>query len=401
MRILLIHQAFVSPDEAGGTRHFELARRLVERGHDVTIIASSLSYLSGERRDGPKTEVYDGVEVIRVWTYSGLHTSFLHRIVSFVSFMSSAFLRGLFVKNIDIVWGTSPPIFQAVAAGILASVRRKIFLLEVRDLWPEFAIDMGVISNPVAIWGGRLMERFLYWKADKIVVNSPAYRDYLMQRGIQGETVSVVSNGVDTSMFDPKENGNWIRDKYDLQSSFVVTYAGAIGLANDLSTLLDAAALLADTKEIHILIVGDGKERRNLIELSRLQGLKNVTWVGAVPKSAVGEYLGASDACLAILMDIPMFKTTYPNKVFDYMAAGRPTLLAIDGVIREVIEDAEGGVFVKPGDSKALAAEILALSRDRELVAKMGRQARKYVTEHFERSKQCDVFHSLLESLKN
>ncbi|ABC78474.1 glycosyltransferase family 4 protein [Syntrophus aciditrophicus] len=396
MHVLLIHQAFVSPSEAGGTRHFELAQRMLREGHQFTIVASDLSYLTGKpvvERDGLVTEQnVEGVRVLRAYTYPSVHRSFVWRIVSFLSFMISSVWAGLRAGPVDLVMGTSPSIFQAVSAWLVALLRRKPFLLEIRDLWPEFAIDMGVLKNPFLIRLSRWLENFLYARADHILVNSPAYRDYIHNKDIVLEKISLVANGVDPELFNPQAAGGKVRRELGLDGCFVVTYAGALGMANDIPTVLRAADRLRDLENIRFLFVGDGKERQNLESMAEEMNLPNVIFAGSRPKSDMPDILAASDACLAILMDIPMFRTTYPNKVFDYMAAGRPSILAIDGVIREVIEAAGGGIFVPPGDDKALAKAVRWMALHPEQARAMGATARNYVAKHFNRSTQAVEF---------
>lgn len=404
MRILLIHQAFVSPSEAGGTRHYELAQRLIQEGHNFTIVASNLSYLTGQHAIEGKgglvrEQTIDGIRVLRAYTYPALHKSFVWRIVSFLSFMLTSVWAALRAGPVDLVMGTSPPIFQAFSAWLVAFLRRKPFLLEIRDLWPEFAIDMGVLKNPILIRLSRWLERFLYWRATHIVVNSPAYRDYLIKKGLHKSKISLIPNGVDTKTFDPAADGSAIRQEFGLDGKFVITYAGALGMANDISTVLRAANYLRDDPKIHFLLVGDGKERVRLEAETKHLDLSNVTFAGSRPKTMIPCILAASDACLATLQDIPMFRTTYPNKVFDYMAAGRPTLLAIDGVIREVIETAQGGIFIPPGDAEALAEAARALSQDPEQGRLMGESARAYVAEHFDRDQQAEQLIVLVQRM--
>jgi glycosyltransferase involved in cell wall biosynthesis len=403
MHLLLIHQAFVSPREPGGTRHYELAHHLVQCGHQCTIVASDLSYLTGQhtvKREGMFAEQeLDGVRVLRVYTYPSLHRSFVWRVASFLSFMVTSIWAALRAGQVDLVIGTSPPIFQVVSAWLVALLRGCPFLLEVRDLWPAFAIDMGVLKNPALILVSRYLERFLYARAGHILVNSPAYRDYLLDRGISGSKISLIPNGVDPDVFDPQADGRQIRDELALHGKFIVTYAGALGLANDVSTVLRAAARLRNEPEIHFILVGDGKERPNLEKQAHSLALTNITFMGARPKTSMPAILAASDACIAILKDVPMFRTTYPNKVFDYMAAGRPTILAIDGVIRHVVEAAEGGVFVPPGDEAALADAVRFLSQNRQQAAAMGTVARLYVVKYFNRHQQAAQFVELVQRL--
>ena len=403
MHILLIHQAFVTPEDGGGTRHYEFARHCVRAGHRFSIVASTLSYLSGERLAEGRGLVYeqnlDGMRVLRAYTAPALHKSFVRRVISFLSFMVTSVWAGLRAGSVDLVMGTSPPLFQAVSAWFVALIRRRPFLLEIRDLWPEFAIDIGVLTNPVLIKLSRWLEHFLYARATHLLVNSPAYREYLIDKGVAEEKITLIPNGVDPAMFDPEADGKALREKWGLDAKFVVTYAGALGLANDIETILRTARHLRDASDIHFMLVGDGKERANLEALAERWQLSNVTFLGMQPKSAIAEILAASDACVATLKDIPMFRTTYPNKVFDYMAAGRPTILAIDGVIREVVESACGGVFVPPGDDQALADVVQSLAQEQSRVENMGQAARRYVVEHFNRRHHADQFIELVQSL--
>jgi glycosyltransferase involved in cell wall biosynthesis len=405
MHILVIHQAFVSPGEPGGTRHYELARHLVNEGHRVSIVGSDLSYLTGQRtvkRVGlVSEEILDGIRVLRTFTYPALHRNFVWRVISFCTFMLTSLIAALRVDKIDLVMGTSPPIFQAASAWLVSVIYRRPFLLEIRDLWPEFAIDMGVLTNPVLITLSRWLEIFLYRQASHIIVNSPAYQDYLIQRGVLVEKISLISNGVDPKAFDPKLDGDGFRREWNLDEKFIVAYTGALGLANDIPTIIRAADILKDHHRIHFLLVGDGKERNNLEAMARRLHLANITFTGTKPKAEMPKVLAASNACIATLKDIPMFRTTYPNKVFEYMAAGRPTILAIDGVIRKVIEEAGAGIFVQPGNEVALADAIRILSEQNEKAQRMGLVARNYVLKHFNRYKQAQEFSNLVERLGN
>jgi glycosyltransferase involved in cell wall biosynthesis len=239
----------------------------------------------------------------------------------------------------------------------------------------------------------------LYARATHILVNSPAYQDYLLDKGIPLGKISLIPNGADLNLFDPQVSGDEVRQRWDLNDKFVVTYVGAMGLANDIDTILRAAQRLAVQPSIHFLLVGDGKERLHLEALADQLNLANATFTGSVHKSQVPAVLAASDACVATLKDIPMFRTTYPNKVFDYMAAGRPTILAIDGVIREVVEAAGGGIFVAPGDEAGLAQAVLCLEQDRQLAQGMGKAAREYVAAQFDRREHAAQFSELVQEL--
>ena len=403
MKILLLNQAFVSPDEPGHTRHFEMAQYLREHGHELVIVASDLNYQTGQRtveRHGVFTEqMIDGVRVLRSYIYPELHRSYFWRIVSFFSFMFSSVWTALSVKDADLIMGTTPQIFQAVSAWFVAFVRNKPFLLEVRDLWPEFGVSMGVIRNPAVIALGRWLERFLYARATHILVNSPAYKDYIVDKGVPEDKVTFIPYGTDVDMFNPSVDGMAIRKQLGLEDKFVVLYAGALGQANDIYTVLCAAKHLNDEKHIRFVFWGDGKERPKLQSEAERLHLENVIFAGVCPKKEMPFVIASSDVCLAILQNVPMFKTTYPNKVFDYMAAARATVLVIDGVIREVIESSGGGVFVEPGNDDLLAATILELSRNPERVKQMGENARAYLVQHLDRRDKLDETLQLLQRL--
>ncbi len=403
MKILLINQVFVSPEEPGHTRHFEMGKYLKDRGHELVIVASDLNYQTGQRtvaRRGLYAEQsFDGVRVLRSYIYPAIHRSYFWRVIAFFSFMFSSIWTALRVRDVDLIIGTTPPIFQAVSAWLVAVARRKPFLLEVRDLWPEFGIGMGVLKNPVIIGLSRWLEAFLYKRATHILVNSPAYRDYMLAKGVSGGKVTCIPYGTDVEMFNPSVDGSFIRRKLNLEDKFVVLYAGALGQANDMDTLLRAAQRLKPYDKIHFVVFGDGKERARLEAEAKNKNLSNVLFAGARPKKDMPRIVASADLCLAILQNIPAFRTTYPNKVFDYMAAGRASLIVIDGITRELIESARGGVYVQPADDAMLAQKILELSQNPALVKEMGANAREYLVENLDRRDKLNETLILLEKL--
>jgi glycosyltransferase involved in cell wall biosynthesis len=410
MHILLIHQNFAALDEPGGTRHHELSRYLAGRGHRITIITSPISYLTGTARSSnPSTagqlspdqpgDEQSLIAIRRAYMYPALHRSFFHRVLSFLSFMVSSFWMGIRIKGVDLVWGTSPPIFQGLTAWAIARWKRVPFVFEVRDLWPAFAVQVGVLRQPALIWATQKLERFLYQHADQLVVNSPGFVDHVRVRGAR--RVEVIPNGADSQMFHPQEDGKAFILKYApaLEGKFIALYAGAHGLSNDLGVVLEAARLLADQPEVAIVFLGDGKDKPLLVAQAAEMGLENVTFLPPVPKIEIPQALAAAGACIAILKPLPLYATVYPNKVFDYMAAGRPVVLAIEGVIREVVEKAGAGLPVPPGNPVPLAEAIRWLADHPEERCSMGARGRSYLESHFDRAylaaKLADLFESL------
>lgn len=403
MKILLINQSFVPPDEPGHTRHFEMAQYMRGCGHEMVIVASDSNYQTGlrtvERKGWYVEQVIEGVRVLRAYSAQTLHRSYFWRAVSFFSFMFSSVWAALQVKDVDLVMGTTPPIFQAVSAWVVAFVRRKPFLLEVRDLWPEFAISMGVIRNPAVIALAHWLEGFLYARATHILVNSPAYKEYLVGKGVAEKKITFIPYGTDIDMFNPGVDGSSVREKLGWKDKFVVLYAGAMGQAHDLYTVLRAAQWLKEEVHIRFAFFGAGKERANLEAEAQRLGLKNVLFAGTCPKKEMPAVIAAADVCLAILQNLQMFRTTYPNKVFDYMASARPTVLVIDGVVREVIEASGGGAFVEPGNDALLAKTILELSKDPGRVKQLGENARAYLVKNLDRRDKLAETLQLLERL--
>lgn len=399
MHILLIHQAFATLDEPGGTRHHELARELVVRGHRVTVIASPVSYLTGAVTDQAQSTSSgeNGITILRTYATRSIHRSFVHRMIGFFSFMLSSFWAGIHVRNVDLVWGTSPPIFQGLTALLLARIKGVPLLFEIRDLWPAFAVQVGVLRNPFLIRLSEWLERFLYRHADQLMVNSPGFIEHVKSRGAR--QVALIPNGANPRMFDPAADGRSFRQAHQLGNQFIALYAGAHGMSNDLGVILEAAHILNNNPGICFVLLGDGKEKPALQERAGKLNLTNLRFISSIPKTEMPQALAAADACIAILKPIPLYATVYPNKVFDYMAAGRPLIMAIDGVARQVVEQAEAGIFSPPGDPASLAKAVCDLAADPDRARQMGTNGRRYIEEHFDRVELAAKLVQLIEEM--
>ncbi len=387
MKILIVHQFYLQSGEPGGSRFNELARLWSEAGHQVTVIAGTVNYTTGQaparyagrwtirEEDGPVT-------VWRCHVPASYGKSYLGRMWAFFAFTLSAATAALRVERPEVVIATSPPLVAALPGWLAARRHGARLVFEIRDLWPESAVTTGVLRE------GALLTRLLYalerWAcrtADRINVLTPAFRDDLVRRGLApAAKIVFVPNGADLDLFSPGPADQALRAELGWGDRFVVMYAGAHGRANAIGQLVDAAERLRHRPDILIASVGDGQERRQHQERARAMGLTNLVFHGAQPKERMPALVRACDAGAAVLQDNPTFRTVYPNKVFDYMACERPTLLAIDGVARQLVcEEARAGVFARPEDGAALAEAIIKLADDPAGRAAMGRSGRAWV----------------------
>ena len=379
MRILYLHQFFITREGIGGTRSYEFARRFVARGHEVRMVTAG---------EGDRT--VDGIEVVGAsGAYSDYMTatalSYPRRILAFARFAAGSALAALRGPRPDVIYATSPPLTMALPA-MLASLRwRAPFVFEVRDLWPEAPIQMGALENPLLRALARGLERLVYRRAAAVIALSPGIRDGVLQAGAPVTAVELVPNAADLELFSPERDGSELRERLGLGDRFVVSYFGAMGEANDLTQVVEAAALL-DPEQVAFVLLGGGKRRSELEELARRRGAANVLFEDPVPdKSSVARLAAASDACLTVFKDVPVLATNSPNKLFDTLAAGRPAIVNTDGWMRELVEQNEAGLFARPGDARDLADKVEQLRADPELARRLGRNARALAERDFGR----------------
>jgi glycosyltransferase involved in cell wall biosynthesis len=407
VKILVIHQYYLEPGAPGGSRFNELARLWSEAGHQVTVLAGTVNYTTGkaspEYRRRWLTRRRDGdVTVWRCHVPESYGRSYLGRMWAFFAFTVSATCAALRAGPADVVIATSPPLVTAIPGWIAARWRRARLVFEIRDLWPESAVTTGVLRERSLLT--RLLYRLERWAcrtADWINVLTPAFREDLVRRGLATEEkVSCIPNGADLDLFHPGARQDGVRQKLGWGDRFVVLYAGAHGRANGLHQLLDGAERLRDRPDILIVAVGDGPERLRLEEERRARGLANLVFYGACAKEEMPALVNACDAGAAVLQRNPTFRTVYPNKVFDYMACGKPTLLVIDGVARQLVcDEARAGVFAEPEDPDALAAAIRRLADDAPEREAMGQRGRAWVVANASREALARRYLDVLELL--
>jgi glycosyltransferase involved in cell wall biosynthesis len=396
----MAHIVFVTPyfpPEVGAAqiRISENAARLAARGHAVTVLTTLPNYPLGvvppEYHNGRnRSEMRDGVRVERVWSYVSPNKGFLRRILSQLSFGCLApFLAGRRIGRPDILIVESPPLFDAFAGRMLARRSRCPYIFTVADIWPESAVQLGALRNRFLVWLAERLEWSTYRRAGAVWSVTAGIRQELIRRGLPPQKIFLLTNGVDTMKFHPQPRDE-ARAALGWDDRFTLLYAGTLGLAHDLGTLLHAAALLRDRGDggdIRIVLAGEGAAKADLIAETERRGLDNVTFLPAQPHERMPTLIAAADVCLASLRKVPLFEGALPSKMYEAMACARPLLLAVDGEARELIERQAGAaLYVEPENAGALAAAILRLRDDPALAAELGAHGRAFVEAHFDRN---------------
>lgn len=402
MHILFLTDNFPPETNAPATRTFEHARRWVRAGVKVTVVTTAPNFPAGKLFPGYRNRLFqrewmDGVETIRVWTYITANEGFVRRTLDYMSFMVTGFLVSLFLPRPDVIVSTSPQIFTACAAYMLSIFKRRPFIFELRDLWPDSIIAVGAMRESASIRALKRLEYFLYHKATRIVSVTHSFKSVLSGNGVPAEKIVVVRNGADLVNFTPGVKPDDLVRYYRLEGRFVLAYIGTVGMAHGLGTLLDAAELVRANERIAFIIVGDGAERALLEDQARRRGLANLTFVGPVGKDEVLRYWRLADAALVLLRDRPVFRHVLPSKIFEAMATARPIILGVLGESADLLLAAQAGVVFPPEDAAALAETVAALAAAPERAAEMGRRGRRFVEVELDRDK---LAAAMLEELR-
>lgn len=373
MHILFLTDNFPPEVNAPASRTFEHCREWVRAGHKVTVITCVPNFPKGHVFDGYRNRLWQGEEmagirVIRVWSYITANEGFVKRILDYQSFMVSASLAALFVRGVDVVVGTSPQFFTVCAAYVVSRLKRIPFVFELRDIWPESIKAVGAMKESAAIRALERLELFLYRKAARIVSVTHSFKKTLMARGIDGDKIAVVTNGVDMSRFKPMPKDAALVRELGLEGKFVAGYVGTHGLAHHLETLLDAAEMLRGQpggEAFHFLLLGDGARKQVLKEEAARRGLGNVTFIDSVPKEQVARYWSLLDVSVIHLRKTELFTTVIPSKLFECMGMGLPVLHGVAGESAEIVREEGVGIVFEPEYAAQLVENLHFLQRDR------------------------------------
>lgn len=367
MKILFISDNFPPEVNAPANRTVDHCRAWVRQGAEVTVITCAPNFPTGRVYAGYRNRLYqreeiDGIDVIRVWSYMASNSGFLLRILDYLSFSFTAFLAGL-REHADVIVATSPQFFTTLTGCALSLLKRKPWVFELRDIWPESIVAVGAMRRGAAIRLLEKLERLLYHRSDLIVPVTYAFSRYLQQLGIEAHKIEVVPNGVDSDVYFPMGPDAGLKSELQLDGRFVISYIGTHGMAHGLDFVVEAIARI-DCEEFAWLFIGDGAERARVVARAAELRLSNVHFIGGVPKDDVSRYLSVTNAALVNLKRSETFKSVIPSKIFEAAAMQIPILLGVDGQAREIIEQYDAGLCFEPENIEEMRAAVVRLAQD-------------------------------------
>ncbi len=390
MKILFVSHYFPPEVNAPANRTHEHARRWVADGHAVTVVTGVPNHPRGRLFPGYENrwlqeETIDGIRVIRTWMYVTPNSGFARRVANYLLFALTAVLAARHVGRPDLVVATSPQFFVGVAGALIARMKRRPFVLEIRDLWPKSIVELGQLDEGPILHALERLERWLYRSADGIVVNTRTFSRHLTERGVDDADIELVYNGIDPAVFSPRPPDRDLLARHDLAGKFTVAYVGTLGLAHGLTLLIDVAERMREREELRFVLIGDGADRDKLESEIAERGLDNVVMLGLQPREAMPDWIASIDLLLVLLRDLPVFETVIPSKIFEFLAQERPVVLAARGEIRDMMEEAKGALVIDPEDPDQLAHAIEAVVRDPQAASARARNGRAWVEAGFRR----------------
>jgi len=391
---IAVYSHYYSPEIGAPSARFQdLTREWIRSGDSVQVFTCVPNHPAGViypgyRKHFHQRETLDGADVHRVWTYVTPNKGFVKKTIGHVSFWPSAMFasRRHMTETPDVLIGTSPTFFAAMAADHVARVRKRPFIMEVRDLWPALFVELGVLKNRQMIGVLEKLELSLYRHASRVVTVTESFRQDLLRRGVPDWKVTTIPNGADVDFWTDRGEGAALRAKLGIgDDELVVLYIGAHGISQALTSVLRAAARLREQRDIRFLFVGEGAEKEKLVDFASREKLGNVTFIEPVGKEEVRAFYSAADVCLVPLRDIPLFGTFIPSKMFEILSMARPVVASLRGEAAEILERSGGAVIVPPEDDEAMANAIARL-RDGDERAAMGARGRAFVAAHYSRA---------------
>jgi len=404
MKVLYYHQHFSTPAGAASNRSYAMAQHLIAQGHGVTVVCGSYavgqSGLQGNFQKGKREGIVDGIHVIELELPYSNGDSFPRRTWIFIKFALQSTWIAL-QHDFDLVFATTTPLTAGIPGIFARWLRRKPFIFEVRDLWPELPKAMGVIRNPLLLGAMSVLEWTSYHTADLLIGLSPGIVEGIAKQGIDPQRIRMIPNGCDLDIFATSV-APW-RPEGVSDSDLMAIFTGSHGIANGLDAILHAAIELKrrNCNHIKIVLIGDGKLKKQLIEFATSNHLDNVIFHAPVPKTRLAGLMAAADIGMQILANVPAFYYgTSPNKFFDYIAAGLPVLNNYPGWLADMITTHQCGYVVPPDDPVAFVDALMRAAAYPEERVAMGRNARQLANQDFARTKLAEQFVRWLESVQ-
>ena len=402
MKILFLTDNFPPEVNAPATRTYEHGKEWVEAGAEVTIITCNPNFPQGKIYDGyhnklKQVEYIDGMRVIRVWSYMSANQGFLKRTLDYISYSVMSSLIGLFERT-DIIIATSPQFFTTWSGWFLSKLKRKPWIFELRDLWPESIATVGAMSKESKLF--KFLEKIelgLYRSANIVIPNTPAFKDNLIFRGIPAEKMHIIANGANLELFDSTRKNVALKKELGITENFVVGYIGTHGLAHSLDFIIESIAS-ADFKDIHFLFIGDGAEKEKVKAIAASNQLKNVTFLDPIPKEQIPDYLAFIDASLVPLKKSDTFKTVIPSKIFEACAMSKPIILGVEGQAKDIIDQYSAGTCFEPENKDDFIRAVTTLQSDSVLYEKLSQNALN-LAKAFDRKKLATDMLKLIQSL--
>jgi glycosyltransferase involved in cell wall biosynthesis len=390
MHILYIHQYFATPSGSTGTRSYEFAKRWVQAGHRVTVLTTPAQLTARDLSANGRSEFIrrgsiDGIDVLVVNVAYRQTMRIGRRVLSFLGFMAAACWLAVCLPGIDVVFATSTPLTVGVPAVLARWIRGRPFVFEVRDLWPAIPIEMGILRSKALIRAARALESLIYRQAQAIVTLSPGAENVIRGAIPKDKKVVTIPNAADTDLFRPDVDGTAARQRLGWQGHFVCIHAGAMGPVNGLDLVIRAAQRLREDRNFLFVFVGEGSEKDRLRTMAGGLGLRNVQFLGRLPKHDLPMILAAADLCLMTISPVPILEHNCANKLFDYLSAGRPVLLNYGGWQRDLLEKAQAGTGCRLGDEDEFVDKLVQLRANAARFWEMPRNARRLAAVRFNR----------------
>lgn len=404
MHILFITDNFPPEMNAPASRTYEHALEWVGMGHEVSVITCVPNFPFGKVYDGYRNKIFqrenmNGIQVFRVWSYMTQNKGFLRRILDFISFMFSAILGSFRVSKPDVVIATSPQFFSAVAGYIIGKFKRRPYIFEVRDLWPEQIVAVNAMESNSMVKLLFKLARYLYHHSACVVTVGEGYKEQIQcNYNISDSQLKVIPNGIFSEIFSKKGQRKEIRQQLGWSGKFVVVYIGTHGMSQKLETIMDTAKILKPESDICFAFVGEGSEKEKLVLLKNDGDLDNCIFYPMQPRERVPELYEAADACIIPLRNCDLFQKNYPSKMFEAMAMECPIILSAEGFSCKLLKRAKAGISVPPENPKCLAQAILNLNSSEDNLNKY-RSGRDYVENNYSRRTWAKNYIEIIENV--